>query len=184
MKRTSRPTATTRLSLESPTCRRTVSPFPYFLGQALTVSTSTYRKAAPTRFPSLRSENSFRRATARSCPSLCRCITAYATAFIPADSSTNCRRFSTTSNEPWRFGLISERSDLFEFVCHFVPGRGLYGRRPRPAPILRAKRRVQGPRPDPGPLRPFSGMPGRRRRRVTRRADSPQISSCPCVRRR
>lgn len=175
MKRTSRPTATTRLSLESPTCRRTVSPFPYFLGQALTVSTSTYRKAAPTRFPSLRSENSFRRATARSCPSLCRCITAYATAFIPADSSTNCRRFSTTSNEPWRFGLISERSDLFEFVCHFVPGRGLYGRRPRPAPILRAKRRVQGPRPDPGRLRPFSGMPGRRRRRVTRRADSPQI---------
>lgn len=32
MKRTSRPTATTRLSLESPTCRRTVSPFPCFLG--------------------------------------------------------------------------------------------------------------------------------------------------------
>lgn len=28
---------------------------------------------------------------------------------MPADSSTNCRRFSTTSNEPWRSGLISER---------------------------------------------------------------------------
>ena len=64
---------------------------------------------APTRLPSLRSENSFRKATARSCPSLCRCITAYATASMPADSSTNCRRFSTTSNEPWRSGLISER---------------------------------------------------------------------------
>ncbi len=75
-------------------------------------------------------------------------------------------------------------SDPFEFVCRFVPGRSLYGRRPRPATILRAKRRVQGPRPDPGPLRPFSGMPGRRRRRVTRRTDSPQVSSCPCVRRR
>lgn len=28
---------------------------------------------------------------------------------MPADSSTNCRRSSTTSNEPWRSGLISER---------------------------------------------------------------------------
>lgn len=28
---------------------------------------------------------------------------------MPADSSKNCRRFSTTSNEPWRSGLISER---------------------------------------------------------------------------
>lgn len=48
------------------------------------------------------------------------------------------------------------RSDLrasgpFEFVCRFVPRRSLYGWRPRPAPILRAKRRLQGPRPDPGP---------------------------------
>lgn len=87
---------------------------------------------------------------------------------MPADSSTNCRRFSTTSNEPWRFGLISERSDPFEFVCRFVPSRSLYGRRPRPAPILRAKRRLQGPRPDPGPMRPFPSMPGLRRRRATR----------------
>ena len=45
-------------------------------------------------------------------------------------------------------------SDPFEFVCRFVPRRSLYGWRPRPAPILRAKRRLQGPRPDPGPMRP------------------------------
>ena len=46
-------------------------------------------------------------------------------------------------------------SDPFEFVCRFVPRRSLYGWRPRPAPILRAKRRLQGPRPDPGPCDRF-----------------------------
>lgn len=59
-------------------------------------------------------------------------------------------------------------SDPFEFVCRFVPRRSLYGWRPRPAPILRAKRRLQGPRPDPGPMRPFPSMPGLRKRRATR----------------
>ena len=44
----------------------------------------------------------------------------------------------------------------------------MYGWRPRPAPILRAKRRLQGPRPDPGPMRPFPSMPGLRKRRATR----------------
>ena len=46
-------------------------------------------------------------------------------------------------------------SDPFEFVCRFVPRRSLYGWRPRPAPILRAKRRLQGPRPYPGPCDRF-----------------------------
>ena len=59
-------------------------------------------------------------------------------------------------------------SDPFEFVCRFVPRRSLYGWRPRPAPILRAKRRLQGPRPDPGPMRPFPSMPGLRKRQATR----------------
>lgn len=59
-------------------------------------------------------------------------------------------------------------SDPFEFVCRFVPRCSLYGWRPRPAPILRAKRRLQGPRPDPGPMRPFPSMPGLRKRRATR----------------
>ena len=65
------------------------------------------------------------------------------------------------------------RSDLrasepLELVCRFVPRRSLYGWRPRPAPILRAKRRLQGPRPDPGPMRPFPSMPGLRKRQATR----------------
>lgn len=59
-------------------------------------------------------------------------------------------------------------SDPFEFVCRFVPRRSLYGWRPRPAPILRSKRRPQGPRPDPEPMRPFPSMPGLRKRRATR----------------
>lgn len=59
-------------------------------------------------------------------------------------------------------------SDPFEFVCRFVPRRSLYGWQPRPAPILRAKRRLQGPRSDPGPMRPFPIMPGLRKRRATR----------------
>ena len=36
----------------------------------------------------------------------------------------------------------------------------------------------------PGPMRPFPSMPGLRRRQATRHAGSPQVSSCPCVRRR